>query len=304
MRQFIESLESRTLFSVTLLTDQAAIVSDAAAIKTAVKNLAAQNNTLLAAITVDLKTLPKTNAPLLKTVKSAAAKLATATASDETSITTSSGKLAKKSVTDGDTLLTAWTPKGETAIASDATTLNSIVVAPLGKLQLDLNGPLVADLGVILTQNPTATKLASDINALDAAYAAASAQLTTAATQYQTGLTTLASDLAAIPTIPNILFNYAGSSSVTAGAHKGKSTNFTFDVTVESANGSWTATFTTKNKAGVPVSKQAQGTLDSTGALNGTLSDGTQITGIVNGKTIKGTEQNAQGSGPFSITHP
>jgi hypothetical protein len=304
MNQFIQSLEQRTFFSTALLTDQTAILAGETALKAATKNLTAQTKALLAAVTVDLKTLPKTNAPLLKTVKADATALSKVTTSDQNAIVTPSTKLAKTAVTAGTKLLTSWTSKSVATVAADATALNSIIVAPLGKLQLDLGGPLVTDLGVILNDNPSATQLASDIAALDSAYAADTAALTSAASQLQLDLGSLSTDLSAIPAVPNILFNYSGSIKETVGAKKGKSLAFKFDVTVEAANGSWTATYSRVNTAGVTVSQPAQGTLSDTGAFNGNLADGTLLIGTVNGKTIKGTAQSSTLQGNFAVSHP
>jgi hypothetical protein len=303
MGHFIQALESRTFLSATLLNDQSVFTTDAAAVKATAKVIAAADKTALAAITVDLKTLPKTNAALFKTVKTDTSKIASLTASDSNSITGNSAKLAKKAVAAGDSLLSAWSLKSESAVATDATQLNSIVVAPLGKLSLDLSGPLVTDLGVIGTANPTATQLQNDITALDAAYAADAAALTSAASTYQSSLTTLSTDLTAIPNVPNIVFDYSGAIKETAGSAKGKSLKFSVDITTEDSLGSWQGTYTSTNGAGVVVSQPAEGEANDTGGFSGDLANGTLFTGTVSGKTIKGIAQSGTATGSFSVSH-
>jgi hypothetical protein len=303
MSRFIQALESRTFMSATLLPDQATITADAAALKVAGKALVAQDKTLLAAITKDLKTLPKTNAPLMRAVTVANTRLGALVNADAASITTASGRLAKKSVVAGDTLISAWTSRGVTTVAADEAALNSILVAPLGKLNLDLTGPLVTDLGVLETANPTASQLATDINALEAAYAANSAALTNTAANYSASITTLSDDLAAIPTVPNIVFDYSGSITQTSGAKKGKSLKFSVNITVEAADGSWSGIYTSVNNTGSTVTQNAQGTVTSSGAFSGYLGDGAIYTGVVSGKTIKGTAVNSTATGRFTVSH-
>jgi hypothetical protein len=304
MQQFIQSLEQRTFFSTALLADQTTILADENALKLANKSLATQIKVSLAAITVDLKTLPKTNAPLLKTVKADDAALSRATTSDQNAIVTPSTRLAKTAVTAGTKLLTSWTAKAAATVATDATNLNSILVAPLGKLGLDLTGPLVTDLGVILGDNPTAAQLAADISTLDTAYAADAAALTSKASQLQLDLGSLSTDLIADTAVPNVQFNYSGSIKETVGPKKGHSLRFTFDITIEAADGSWTASYASINGAGIAVSQPSQGTVSDTGVFNGELSDGTVMTGTVSGKTIRGTAVSGLLQGTFVVSHP
>jgi hypothetical protein len=315
MHQFIQSLESRTLFSVNLLADQSAILAASASVKTDTTVLATQNKTDLAAIAADLKLLPKTttktNAALLKTVKTDLSKLTLQTNSGQKSLLTTSSADAKKAVTAGNKLQSAFTTANENAVTKDSNALG-LLIAPLGPIDLALGnlntaltGPIITDLGLIGTANPTATQLASDIAALNAAYAASSAQLTADATQYQTSITTLASDLTVVQSaIPNIMFTYQGTATDTQQGTKdfGKNDKVTLDVVAEGTDGSWTGTLTaTSSKGGMKV-YGASGGISNTGVFTCTLSNNTTITGALNGTTIAGTEENANSAkGTFRI---
>jgi len=316
MNQFIQSLESRTLFSVNLLADQATILAASAAVKTDTADLSTQNKTDLAKITADLKSLPKTtaksNAALLSTVKTDVSSLTSQTNVAQKSLVTSSSADAKKSVIAGDKLQTAFTTANAVAVTNDLTTLG-ILVAPQGPLNLDLGNlntalttPLITDLGAIGTANPTATQLASDIAALNAAYAASSAQLTAAATQYQASITTLDDDLGVVETaIPSIVFTYQGTATDTEQGTKdfGKNDKITLDVVTEDDDiGSWSGTLTATASSGKKKVYGASGYVSNAGQFAATLSNGTTINGVLNGPTIRGTETNADGgTGKFSL---
>ena len=314
MVNLIESLESRTFLSAapvtsaTLAADQSAIAVQSAAVAAAVKTLAAQTKTELAAITADVKGLARSNAPLLSKVKLDVNKLTSATNTDGNSILKSSGALAKKALATGASELQAFSPKSVAALTTDSATLNGILVAPLGKLQVDLGGPLISDLGPLGSANPTATQLASDIAALSAAYSAASNALTAAAVQYQASITGLATDLTTIASgVPNIVFTYTGTATQTGGKNAGKKGAVSLTITVEAADGSWTGTLSAPNGAGIQVTHLAQGKVTATGAFTGNFSSssgvGELLTGQVSGNSIKGTVQGANGSGTFSIAH-
>jgi hypothetical protein len=313
MNQFIQSLESRTLFStVDLTADQSAILADSATVKTDTASLLAQNKTELAAITADLKGLPKTNAALLKTVKLDATKLTSSTNADRNSLLNTSSADAKKSVAAGNKLESSFTTANINAVTKDSDVLENLV-APLGPIDLALGnlntaltGPLITDLGLIGTANPTATQLASDIAALNAAYAASSAQLTAAATQYQASITTLNDDLGVVENaIPNIVFTYQGTATNTTQGTKnfGKNEAVALDVVEEDDNvGSWTGELTATASGGKKQVFGASGFVSSAGQFSGTLSNGTTVTGVLNGSTIKGTETNASSAtGTFSL---
>ena len=312
MNHLIQSLESRTLFSVNLLADQTAILADSTTVKSDTAALTLQDKIDLAAITTDLKGLPKTNAALLKTVKTDVATLTTQTNADDKSLTTSSSADAKKAVTAGDKLQSSFTNANENAVIKDSGVLENLV-APLGPIDLalgDLNtaltGPLITDLGVIGTANPTATQLASDIAALNAAYAASSAQLTAAATQYQASITTLNDDLGVVENaIPNIVFTYQGTATDTAQGTKdfGKNDKIILDVVNEDdVIGSWTGQLTAIASSGKQDVYGASGYVSNAGQFSGTLSNGTTVTGVLNGTTIKGTEINPAGvTGTFIL---
>jgi hypothetical protein len=303
MSQFIQVLESRTLFSSALLADKTVITADAAAVKASAKVLAAADKTALAAVTADLKTLPKTDAPLLKTVKTDISKLASLTASDASLITGTSSRLATKSVTAGDNLQLSWSLSSVAAVTADANQLNSVIVAPLGKLSLALNGPLVTDLGVIGADNPTAAQLQADITNLDNAYAADAAALTSASNTFGSSLAQLSTDLSAVTVVPNIVFDYVGTIKETAGPKIGKSLKFDVDITTEDANGAWSGTYTGTSASGATNSYPAEGTVNDLGDFSGNLANGTFFTGTVSGKSIKGTAQDSNATGKFVTTH-
>jgi hypothetical protein len=316
MNQFIQSLESRTLFSVNLLADQAAILADSTSVKSDTAALTLQDKIDLAAITTDLKGLPKTtsktNAALLKTVKTDVTILTSQTNTGQKSLLTTSSADAKKAVAAGNKLQSAFTTANENAVIKDSGALE-VLVAPLGPIDLALGnlntaltGPLITDLGLIGTANPTATQLASDIAALNAAYAASSAQLTADATQYQTTLTTLNDDLGVVENaIPNIMFTYQGTATNTTQGTKnfGKNEAVTLDVVQEDDSiGSWTGTLTATGSKGKKQVFGASGFVSNAGQFAATLSNGTTVTGVLNGSIIKGTEANTAGAkGTFSV---
>jgi hypothetical protein len=312
MHQFIQSLESRTLFSVNLLADQSAITSDASSVKADTLTLTLNSRTTLATITADLKGLPKTNAALLKTVKTDLSQLTSQTNAGQKSLLTTSSADAKKAVAAGNKLQSSFTNANENAVIKDSGVLENLV-APLGPIDLALGnlntaltGPLITDLGAIGTANPTATQLASDIAALNAAYATSSARLTADATQYQTSITTLNDDLGIVENaIPNIVFTYQGTATNTTQGSKnfGKNEAVTLDVVSEDDSiGSWTGTLTATAKSGKKQVFGANGFVSNAGQFVATLSNGTTVIGVLNGSIIKGTETSAASvKGTFSV---
>jgi hypothetical protein len=324
MSRFVQSLEPRTLFSATpitketLLADRAAIIAQAKAAKA---SLAALNKALAA----DTKTVQtdskgsKANAPLLKTLKADEAKTRATVNKDLNALLGPTQGLANRSIGHGIALMAHSNPALDAKIAADVAALAAATAVPLAKLEADLQAAAIgADVNALLTANLTDATLAADITKLESDVSAAVANLTTAATTFQSGVGTVATDVASAPpssngsggtTIPTITGTYSGSSTETSGDHIGGVSALTIIISSESNAGALTGSATVVENSGTTNPFDLVGTVAADGTFTATFNEaGTQtvgatISGHVSGNTITGSYQSTDGSsGTFSVS--
>ncbi len=309
MKLLFESLEQRTFFSVavtsaTLVANLSAINSQSTTVSAAVKTLNAQASAALAKLTADAAKLPKAKAALFAPVKADLNKLISTTTTDANSLTKPTGTLATKAEGTGITQLAAFTPAADATLSADSNNLVNLLVTPLTDLHLDLSGPLVTDLAILKSANPTAAQLAADIAALSTAYRADAAALTSDANTLHTKVSTFSTTLSTESTMaPNILFTYTGTATNTV-IHK--TTAASLIVSSETLNGIWTGFTTNVNGAGINVRYAAVGTISKTGDFTATFSSGgssEHLTGTLSGKTVSGSGIGAELL-TFTVTHP
>jgi hypothetical protein len=308
---FFESLEPRTFLSGTpataaaLAADQARLFADAASATTALQTLIADTKADIAAITVDLKSLPASNASLLKTLKTDEARAEATVKADLNLLTKPGIALAKKSASTGDSLLTKATVKTVAVAAVDITALGTVAATPLANLTAALHANVIgADLQALATANPAATQLAADVAAADAV--APTTALRTSAAQFSADITTLAADLSSIQTafgtFPNMVGTLNGTALVTRGQDLGKVSTLSFLITHEDAAGNLAGTVTNFNNgdtfsliATVTLNGKVAGKLKS--AQHKSLTFAAQFAA----GTLAGTYKASDHSGTFTV---
>lgn len=319
MSRFIQVLESRTLLSATpvtkatLLADQAVIVSNAVAAKADLKVLAAGVGADTKAIQADLKGLPKTNLPLLRTLKVDEAMTRALITKDLHALLNPGVSLARRSTAAGIAQIRKATTAVVAKVVADVAALQTVTAAPLATLQAAEQGNAIdTDLQALVAANPTDATLAADVAKLQSDASTNGGTFDQAAMTFQTGIATVAVDVAAAPansggttTIPNLVGTLTGSATVTAGNNVGQVSQLTIHFTSEGADGSLAGDITVTNTSG-----GASGTITASvtagGAFSATVvtSDGTTtLSGTVVGKTISGTHSTIGGdSGTFHVT--
>ena len=309
MKILLETLEQRALFSAAvtpalLASHLASVNTGSAAVTAKVTSLTSHASTALTKLIADAAKLPKAKAALFAPVRADLTKLIASTTAHANALTKPTTTLATKAETTGITQLNAFTPAADATLAANSNSLVSLLVTPLTNLHLDLSGPLVTDLAILKSANPTATQLAADISALMTAYKADAAALTAGANTFHTNVSSLATTLTTESTMaPNILFTYTGTATNTI-IHK--TTAASLIVTSETLNGNWIGFTTNVNGAGINVKYAAVGTISNTGAFTATFAAGgssEHLTGTLSGKTVSGS-----GIGEelltFTVTHP
>lgn len=315
MSQFIQSLESRTLFTGTtatgaaLLADVKQVVSSAATARADLRSAVSAATTNTNTVAADLKTSTTSanrasNAGLLRTLRSDEAKTFATLRAAETALLVVGSSLSARAAADGKALLLHPTNTGiEARVTADTTALATVPAARLATLQADaLNGVLGTDLTNLVNANPANTALATDTSAFNGsgAASAAIANAVTAAGTFTTATGTLNSDVNSTTTgstIPNLVGTYVGSSGVDGTHNEGLPSTLVLDFTSEGADGSFTGTITTGsdgNTATTTVSLTGSVTAD--GSFNATAANmGGGLTGTVSGNTISGTETGSDG---------
>jgi hypothetical protein len=321
MSKFIQSLESRTLLSgtpvtqATLAADDALIVANAATAKGDLKTLSAAAKADMKTIQTDLKGLPKTNAPLLKKLKADESKLLVQITKDLNALLNPGKALGKRATVDGESLLKKATARLQAKVGAEGTTLGLVTLATLAKLQADSQGTaIVADLQALAAANPGSAVIAADTTKTMTDLSTQNMALVTAATTFQTGTGTLATDLgsaaSASSIFPTVTGTYSGTATETAGKHVGRVAAMSFDFTGESPAGALTGTVTLTEPGNSPVTLTLAGTVTATGAFSATLTDPSgqgndaTLAGKVLGTTITGTYQATGGGssrGTFSV---
>jgi len=316
MSPHIQSLESRTLLSVTkatLLADHAALLAEA---KTARANVSALFVTLThdnKAVQTDLKG-QSASAPLLKTLMTDESRTKVLIGKDLNSLLGPALALGNKTIAAGLASLSHSSTALQTKIAADLTALNSVIAAPLAKLNADLQAvPIPADLQNILDANPSNSTLASDISTLQNDLSTNGQTFSTAVSTFQTNVSTTASDVSTTPggtggtTIPTLSGTYTGSTTATAGTHVGRVSSLSITITSETADGTLTGTAVNSSGSG-PINLTFTGSINSSGAFTLNMTDptdstqGASLTGQANGTTLSGTFTAISDSGTFTLS--
>lgn len=205
MQCLIESLEGRRLLSgvtaVTLANDDTLIVNDSTALKTAMANLfSIEASDDLAIENAVLALGLKSNIPLGKKAVAAEKSGASALTRDVNALVKGVEKDASKALAAGDALLLNPTSKAALSkVNGDIRLLNTSIGKPLTKVQTDLASTKVDDdLNVIATTNPSAMTVQTTITTRETQGSAQTAVVSTAATQVQTDVQAMVTDLESI----------------------------------------------------------------------------------------------------------
>lgn len=322
MSRFIQSLEPRTLLSATvtkatLLADRAALLAEAKSARGGLTALVATLTHDTKTVQTDLKGGPKTDATLLKTLRTDEGATKALVHKDLNALLGPSQALANRTIGQGLASMSHSNATLQAKIAADLAQLATVTAAPLAKLSADLQAATVgADLQAIGAANPANATLVADIAKLESDVSTAGGTLSTAATSFQTGVSTASSDVAAAPagptgptgsTIPTITGSYSGSATATAGNHVGRVQSLHITISTESAAGALTGSAVVQGSNGTST-QTLTGTVDANGTFTATVVDptdptnGATLSGHVSGHTITGTYQSTGDSGTFTVT--
>jgi hypothetical protein len=239
MSRFIQSLESRTLFSASFTDDQLHILTDTAAVKGALKSAGSIMMADMKIIAADVKAVTTSankasNAALLKTMKADVTQVLALLRADSAALLASAG-LAKRTAAEGQSLtLNPINPTVRARLAADSAVLQPLVDGAAAKLQLDLDSiELKTDVENIVAANPSSTTLPTDAATAQVNSTNALATFETAAATYQTDVDGLITDLDSIPTVPNLVGTYVGTAKATSGNHVGRIMGLTVQFTSE-----------------------------------------------------------------------
>lgn len=326
MSRFIQSLESRTLFSASteaavLLADVKQVKANAVTVRADMKLSASAATVGLHKIMADLKSSTTSanrasNASLVKALKTAGGADLTVLKADETALLAVGSSLSARSAADAKALLLH--PTSTTLQAKVTADLSALSTQPAAKLAIfatdTQSNPLQTPLDNLVAANPSNTALATDAGGFgaDGALAAAFANLTTAVTNFINTLTALSSDVTITTsgsTLPNMVGTFTG--QVSDGSHnQGLPSNWTLTITTEGTNGSFSGTLTTTSNGNTQTeSANISGTVTANGSFTSTATDPTTLqshgglTGTISGTTLSGTFDDGNGgTGPFTLT--
>ena len=202
MSQFIQPLESRKLFSVTradLVANQALLNDLSTAAHANLKSMAAVYVTDTRAIKGVLAGTGKVNAKLLAALVKTEAKANTTLLKAVDALFKPGLKLSKASVATGIALLHKITTRLANVASTEVAALNASPLTPLANLQADIAAdPLAADIAALDAANPSNGALSVLTSNLEDDLTAPKAALNSFASQFQTDLATLATDLSGI----------------------------------------------------------------------------------------------------------
>ncbi len=164
--------------------------------------------------------------------------------------------LAKKSTTTGESLFVKATTKNVAVAAADITALGTITTTPLANLLGAFHGFHVeSDFQALVTANPTATQLATDVTTTLTNADAQSTTLQTAANQFSTNIATLTTDLSSVKTtfgsFPRLTGTLNGTTTVLKGRHVGRVSNISIVISSEDGAGNIAGTLTDISNANV-----------------------------------------------------
>lgn len=175
MNQFTEQLEGREFFSATTATifaDLIKVSKDAAQIQNDLRGYIPALQADLKPVAVDLKALPlsKANIQLLTKLRTDQVKAVVTLAQDYRTLMVVSTKAMTKVTMDAFMLMAKPNDEAVKAkLAADITAAQSAAAAPTAKFMTDLEAcatTLSADVTALIAANPTATKLATDLQAV------------------------------------------------------------------------------------------------------------------------------------------
>lgn len=322
MSRFIQPLECRTLYSATpvskatLLADEATVVADGAAAKASLAALVADVSADNLAIQADLKGLPKSNLALFHKLKADEAKFVATIRKDLNAVLLPATALSRKSVNDAAALMGKSTAALQAKVGADVAALGTVTDGPVARLQADMQGGAVdADLQSLVSANPSAANLATDVGTQQSDMSADGDMFSQAIVTFQADLGVLASDVAAAPpavgssngsTIPNLVGTFAGSATSTAGNHVGRISALQVVFTTEGKDGTLSGTLTITDN-GQTNSLMLTGTVTAGHTFSATVTDpsgsqnGATLTGTVTGNAIVGAYVSTGDSGTFTI---
>jgi hypothetical protein len=204
--QFVQTLESRTLLSVTpntLVADELALAAD---VKTLHADLKAYGPTYKAdvkALAKDLKALPKSpaNVLLLNKLRTDQNKCVAMLLGDFAHFMAVARPAVHKLTADAfRVFLHPTDTTAQAKLAADISAFQTASTAPIAQFATDLTAcgqMLAADADALVAANPTATQLATDLDKTKADASAAAATIQADVTKGQADLTKLLTDLSA-----------------------------------------------------------------------------------------------------------
>ena len=327
MLQFVQSLESRTLFSVAS-TSAAALIADVKQVMSSAVTVRADVRTAMTAaalgvkkVTVDLKTSTTSenragNAALLRTLKADELKTFGSVRAEETALVVVGAKLSTRAAADAKALLLHPTSTAlQTRVAADASALATEPAARLATLQAAAQSNSIGtDLTNLVNANASNTALASDAGIFQTGGTAANAigNVITAASTFNAAIGTLGTEVNTAgsgSTIPSLVGTYTG--QVTDGTHnQGLPSNWTLDITTEGTDGSFSGTITTTSNGNtVSQTESVTGSVKADGSFTLTVTDpttqqtGGSLAGTASATTLSGTfDDGIGGTGPFTLT--
>jgi hypothetical protein len=304
MREFISSLESRTLLSVlpitksSIIADKATLAADVAALKANLALLVKNNTVETDAIVKDFKGLPKADQALLKTLATDELKAKAIFTREIAILTTPGTAQANKAEAIANSLLTRATV--------DITKLENVAAVPLATLAASLASTTVSDAREdILTALPNEAVLDADVETEQTNATAEKAAIGTAAGQFAADIFNLATDLTsvhtAVGTFPNVVGVFTGTATETAGKHRGETVAATLDITSESSDGILEGTVTDIT-SGLADPLVGSVSLNGVITLKSTPHTGSvKISGTFNTDAITGKVAFTGASGTFSV---
>ena len=321
MSRFIQSLESRTLFSAdstaaaALLADVKQVLSAAAIARADLPAAMKSATSGVSKITVDLRTSTtsdnrSSNAALLRNFKSDVLKTFGALRGDETALLVVGDSLSARAAADAKALLLHPTSTAiQARVAADENALSTTPAAKLATLQAAAQSHGIGtDLANLLTANVSNTALAADavIFQNGGTVVVAISKVVTAAGTFDTAIGTLNTQVSSTTsgsTIPNLVGTYTG--QVTDGSHnQGLPSNWTLDITTEGTDGSFSGNITTSQNGNTSNQTQSvTGSVQADGSFTLTVAQGgASLTGAASTNTLSGTfNDGIGGTGPFTL---
>ena len=325
MSRFIQSLESRTLFttSAALAADIGQVITAAATTRVDLKTAASVITADTKTITTDLKSSTTsanraTNAHLLNIFRVDEHKTLATLRAHEAALLAAGTSLSHRAAADGDALLLHPTnARIQARVTADIAALSTVPASLLAKLQADTqNITLGTDLMNIVNANPTNAALAAAVQTAENDGNTAVTNFLSAASAFNTNTGTLdaaVSTTSSGSTASSLVGTYNGTATESAGSkHPGRVSSVTIQIATQGADGSLTGSATITNPGSPSSSFTVTGSVTTSGAVSFTFTpanpqdNGGTLMGTVSGKTISGTYNSPSSSGnsfgTFTVT--